>query len=110
MGKDYIRNLSADELDDIGYILTVQKTDDSIRPALEEKGFAPEVIDALLSCGSFSKFGHISVKACQMLIPYLEKGMTYDKACDAAGLDFRAHSKTEKACIFRQTATIFVIL
>lgn len=97
LGKDYIRNLSADELDDIGYILTVQKTDDSIRPALEEKGFAPEVIDALLSCGSFSKFGHISVKACQMLIPYLEKGMTYDKACDAAGLDFRAHSKTEKS-------------
>lgn len=97
LGKDYIRNLSVEELDAIGYVFAVHKTDDSIRPALAEKGFAPEVIDALLSCGSLSKFGHISVKACQMLIPYLEKGMTYNKACDAAGLDFRAHNGAEKS-------------
>lgn len=104
LGKDYIRNLSTEELDDIGYIFTVHKTDDSIRPALEEKGFAPEVIDALLACGSLSGFGHISVKACKMLIPYLETGLTYDKACDAAGLDFRAHNNAEKTMYLSATS------
>ena len=90
--KDYIYTLSDEQLDDIGYIFTVNKTDDAIISALKARNFDETVIDALLSCGSFSKFGHISVKACRMLIPYLETGLTYDKACEAAGLDFKAHS------------------
>ena len=38
---------------------------------------------------SFSGFGHISVKACRKLIPYLEQGLNYNDACKEAGYDFQ---------------------
>ena len=34
----------------------------------------------------FSKFGHLSEYACYKLLPFLEKGEEYYKACDSAGL------------------------
>lgn len=102
--KDFIFTLSTEILDDIGYIFTVNKTDTSINDALKEKGIEQYIIDALSDLGSFAKFGHISVKACRMLIPFLEKGFTYDKACREAGIDFKAHSNDEKSMILSSSA------
>ena len=48
-------------------------------------------IDALLSIGGLSKFCHLSVKALRKIIPFLEQGCSYDKACEAAGYNFHAH-------------------
>ena len=97
LGKGYIKSLSIAELDVIGYAFTVYKTDDNIFNYLNNNGIKEEVSNALIeNLNSFSKFGHISVKACQLLIPSLEKGMTYDKACESAGINFRGHSVGEK--------------
>lgn len=86
--KDYIKKLSPDELDVIGYAFSVFKNEGNLRSYLLNNGIADEVCSTLLvNLKPFRKFGHISVKACRKLIPYLEQGMTYDAACRAAGYE-----------------------
>lgn len=91
VSKDRIKYLSRETLNEIGYIFTVYKNDDKISEALEKLDLDEYDIDALMTLGSFSKFGHISVKACDVLIPFLEQGMQYNEACDAAGFNFKGH-------------------
>ncbi len=38
-----------------------------------------------------SEFGRLSIKAMKNIIPYLEEGLKYDKACEKAGYNFAAH-------------------
>lgn len=95
--KGHIRNVSCDDLDEIGYALTVFKTDDKVCKYLgEHTQLTKEELSAVLEMPSFSKFGHISVKACKQIIPGLEKGEKYNEACEEAGLDFRAHNHNTK--------------
>lgn len=93
--KDYILKLSAKQLDIIGRVFTLAKTDESITAALKENGFAEKEIEALSQLDGFDKFGHISEKACGLLIPYLKVGMKYSDACCAAGLESK-HNGIEK--------------
>lgn len=92
VGKGRFALITAAQRNEIGRVLSTYKTAEKIRPALAEAGIEPCDIDALEQL-SFSKFGHISVMACDKIIPYLEKGMNYSDACTAAGYDFRAHNK-----------------
>ena len=92
--KNRIAHYSENELNEIGKIFTIYKDDEKIKAALKEAGVEQVDIDALLKMPSFKKVGHISVKACDMLIPFLKQGMKYNEACDAAGLNFRAHDKS----------------
>lgn len=87
----------------IATALSLYKTSDKIRAYLEAAGLDELDIAAADSIGSFSKFGHISVKACDMLIPFLERGMNYNEACAAAGIDFRAHNAGERAMYLHPT-------
>lgn len=91
VSKDRIKYLSRETLNEIGYIFTVFKNDEKISEALKNLELDDYDIDALMALGSFSKFGHISVKACDALIPFLEQGMQYNEACDAAGFNFKGH-------------------
>lgn len=100
--KGRINDLSISERDAAAYALSVYKTEDKLRTALDKTGITPLDRDALMTLPGFSKFGHLSVKACTALIPHLEQGLTYDKACEAAGFDFRAHSG-EKAVYLHPT-------
>ena len=85
-GKEYISTLSIDQLDAIAYAFSAYKSDGKIREYMQAKGVLSEDVDLLLAnLSGFSKFGHISIKACRKLIPYLEKGMGYIKACEVAG-------------------------
>ena len=85
--KNYIRKLSREEIDAIAYAFTVYKNDKKIRTALTEKGIKENVADVLIThLDGFSKFGHLSEYACYKLLPFLEKGEEYYKACDSAGL------------------------
>ena len=93
---DAMNSLSHDELDEIGRIFTFYKNDTKIVEALEKTDIDKGLYPALLNLPSFSKTGHISVKACKLLIPFLEEGKTYNEACECAGLDFKAHSNAEK--------------
>ncbi len=88
--KNRILQLSHDDIDNIAYIFSVYKNDDKIREALEETDLDSKDIDVLIEhLGTFSKFGHLSLKACYKILPYLEQGMVYSDACTAAGYDFR---------------------
>lgn len=87
----------------IGTALSLYKTSDKIRAYLENAGLDAVDIAAADSIGSFSKFGHISVKACDMLIPHLEQGMNYNEACAAAGLNFKGHDAGERSMYLHPT-------
>lgn len=89
LGKGYIDTMPTEKRNAIGTALTAFHTDAKIKEYLQEAGLTPEEIDAASTVKSFSKNGHLSVKACNNLIPFLEQGMTYNAACDAAGYNFQ---------------------
>lgn len=89
-------DLTHEQLDAIGEALSKNQSDDVITTELEKYNIADEIIEALLGLPNFAKFGHLSVKACCKIIPYLKQGMTYDKACQAAGYDFKAEKNEPK--------------
>lgn len=95
--KNRIDDYSLETLDEIGRILTVFKGDDSRREKLAGLNIAEEDIEALLGIGSVSKFSNLSLKALRKIIPYLKEGLSYDKACEAAGYNFRGHDNGEKS-------------
>ena len=80
------------DLDTIGYALTVYKTDKDIRAYLRnphnlsQKVFDDTLIDELLNL-SYTKFGHLSIKALRRLLPYLEEGLSYAEAVNKVGYD-----------------------
>ncbi len=101
-GKGRFALLTQEQRDAAGTILTLYKAEERIRGELEKAGFEPCDIENLLGC-SFSKTGHISVKACRKLIPFLEQGMNYNEACAAAGFAFRAHEEGERSRFLHPT-------
>lgn len=78
-----IQNIIADAL-------VRNKTDDMIEKALEDK-IDKDLINAILKI-NFTKFGHLSYKAMEKIIPELEKGYTYDKACENVGYKFKGNA------------------
>lgn len=68
--------------------LVRNKTDDTIRNYLKERNIDNDIIESTLNI-NFTKFGHLSYKAMKKIIPELEKGLQYDKACTAVGYEFR---------------------
>ena len=87
--KDTFSTLSVEMLDEIGEAFSKNLSDDEIVERLENKGLEKQVVTQLLSLPNYSKYGHISLVACRKLLPHLEQGYTYDKACAAAGYDFK---------------------
>ena len=68
------------------------KTDETIKKYLKEKDIDDKLIEAALKI-NFTKVGHLSYKAMKKIIPQLEKGLTYDKACLEAGYKFEINAK-----------------
>lgn len=95
VAKGTIRKLSHDQLDGIGEVLSLYKADDKRRERLEQIGLSNEEIEALLPL-TFTKAGNLSLTAMRKLIPYLEQGLTYDKACEIVYGDHRAQYKGER--------------
>lgn len=91
-----IQIFTPEELDEIGEIFTFYKDETIIIKQLEETEIDKSLYDLLLQLPTFEKAGHISTKACKMIIPFLEEGKTYDKACECAGLNFKAHTNMQK--------------
>ncbi|MFO0703827.1 MAG: type II CRISPR RNA-guided endonuclease Cas9 [Patescibacteria group bacterium] len=77
-----------DILDTVAEALTYNKTEDDIQKFLKGKGVDQEIIDVCAKIKTFSKFAHLSITALRKITPHLFK-MTYDKACEEAGYDFR---------------------
>lgn len=76
-------------VDAVAAVLTLYKNDDSRAEELKKLALTQEEIESLLELAP-AKFQHLSVKAMQKILPYLKEGMAYDKACEAAGYDFKA--------------------
>ena len=90
-----IDTLTPQDLDDIAYCLTVYKNDERLKEALSQRNFKEELIKEIIDkAPNFDKFGHLSIKAMNKILPHLENGLTYDKACLEAGYDFRNQNKT----------------
>lgn len=85
----------SDILDAIATILTMEKDDKKSLVELSKIVESQKVCEALVGV-SFSQFGHLSNKALKSIIPHLEDGLDYDKACSEAGYDFKAIFKGDK--------------
>ena len=94
--KNRIKELTEDEINAIAYAFTVYKTDKRIKESLENAGISEDDRKALLDkLGGFSKFGHLSIKACKKINTYLKQGLVYSEACTKAGYDFKSHVGTK---------------
>ena len=102
LSKNHFDTLTRTQKNELGRVLSTYKTSSKIRAALLPAGLSDAELD-IAETLNFSKFGHISVKACDKLIPFLEKGMKYDEACAAAGYDFKAHSGRERTQLLHPT-------
>ena len=78
--KGAVEKLSVEQCDQIAMILLLYKSDDNRTVHLREAAIPEKYIPAILEL-STSKAGHLSALAMQKLLPYLEQGYTYDKAC-----------------------------
>jgi len=63
--------------------LTWYKTDEDMEKYLREKGLG-EYVELAKSLPTFSKFGHLSIKALEKILPYLKEN-DYTEACRKAG-------------------------
>lgn len=97
--KNRINYYDTEHRNAIAYALSVFKTDDKISDYLKNNDIEDIDIEPLLTISGLSGTGHLSTKACDKIIPFLEEGMRYDEACQKAGYDFRAHSNNEKQMI-----------
>ncbi len=107
IAQNHFDSITREQRNEISRILSTYKTSAKIRPALEKVGLSLQEID-IAETLDFSKFGHISVKACDKLIPYLEEGMKYNDACSAAGYAFKAHGNKEKSLLLHPCEDDFV--
>lgn len=81
-------------INQVAYILTTQKADQGIRTELNQLPLSDKAKEAIIRIKptNFKAFGHLSIKALQKITKNLLDGMTYDKACEAAGYDFKKQS------------------
>ncbi len=92
--EDWAKIDNESALNQIAYILTTQKADEGIRAELGTLPLSDKAKEAIIKIKptNFKAFGHLSIKALQKITTHVLKGMTYDKACEAAGYDFKKQS------------------
>ena len=98
LGKEVYEAMPNSLKDEIGTILTTYSSDKSRRRVFADRlSLTAEQIEALLPL-TMTQYGHLSLKAMRNIIPYLEMGLTYDKAAESAGYDFK-HNAIDRAFI-----------
>ena len=92
--EDWAKIDNESALNQIAYILTTQKADEGIRAELDALPLSDKAKEAIVKIKptNFKAFGHLSIKALQKITQRILEGMTYDKACEAAGYDFKKQS------------------
>ncbi len=92
-------------IDRAAAIIAFRDSPESIRKGLEEIGFEPLILEALMTGvhkGEFAHFkgaGHISAKAARKLLPHLMMGLVYSDACKAAGYNHARRPDTDLSTI-----------
>lgn len=92
--EDWVKIDNESTINQIAYILTTQKADEGIRDELNLLPISDKAKEAIVKIKptNFKAFGHLSIKALQKITPHILESMTYDKACEAAGYDFKKQS------------------
>ena len=92
--EDWAKIDNESAINQIAYILTTQKADEGILAELDSLPLSDKAKEAIVKIKptNFKAFGHLSIKALQKITPHILEGMTYDKACEAAGYDFKKQS------------------
>ena len=92
--EDWVKIDNESAINQIAYILTTQKADEGIRAELDTLPLSDKAKEAIVKIKptNFKAFGHLSIKALQKITPHILESMTYDKACEAAGYDFKKQS------------------
>lgn len=90
---DIFDKWETDKRNKLAFILTVYKTDASITEQLSEAGFTDEEIAKALTIPAFAKFGNLSCRAMDNMIPFLEEGYLYNDAAEKAGYNFKANDR-----------------
>ena len=92
--EDWAKIDNESAINQIAYILTTQKADEGIRAELNTLPLSDKAKEAIVKIKptNFKAFGHLSIKALQKITPHILEGMTYDKACEVAGYDFKKQS------------------
>ena len=92
--EDWAKIDNESAINQIAYVLTTQKADEGIRAELDSLPLSDKAKEAIIKIKptNFKAFGHLSIKALQNITPYILEGMTYDKACEATGYDFKKQS------------------
>ena len=92
--EDWAKIDNESAINQIAYILTTQKADEGIQAELDSLPLSDKAKEAIVKIKptNFKAFGHLSIKALQKITPHILEGMTYDKACEAAGYDFKKQS------------------
>ena len=89
LGREAYEAMPNSLKDEIGTILTTYSSDKSRRRVFADRlSLTGAQVEALLPL-TMTQYGHLSLKAMRKIIPNLEMGYTYDKACEAAEYDFR---------------------
>ncbi|CAG0928710.1 MAG: CRISPR-associated endonuclease Cas9 [Rhodocyclaceae bacterium] len=86
---------AAKDIDEIAEVLTVCQTDQEVEQKLHELGYTDMQVEALQAI-SFSKFRNLSLHSLRKILPFLEDGQVYSKACELAG-----YSHSEKRALRR---------
>ena len=92
--EDWAKIDNESAINQIAYILTTQKADEGIQAELDSLPLSDKAKEAIVKIKptNFKAFGHLSIKALQKITPHILEGITYDKACEAAGYDFKKQS------------------
>ena len=81
--------------DQIASILLTCKTDIKVQEKCKENNYSADLIGKILDCPEANSTINLSLPLCSKLIPYLEKGLTYDEAMEKVGLSHFAKRKSE---------------
>ncbi|WP_320047213.1 type II CRISPR RNA-guided endonuclease Cas9 [uncultured Ilyobacter sp.] len=79
---------NTDKLDKIIEVLTFNKSDKTIEANLKKIELNQKDITILMDL-EFSGTLNLSLKAIKKILPYLEKGLLYNEACEKADYDFK---------------------
>lgn len=81
-------NADRDKLDDIARVISFYEDETQIREQLRDYNFSDAQFSKLLGITNFSKTIDLSLKAVRNILPHMQQGLTYDKACEAARYNF----------------------
>jgi len=88
------------KLDEVARILSFYEDRKEVDALLAALDIDFQQREELAKITHFSKVVDLSLKAIRNILPHMQQGLTYDKACDAAGYSRKQNKKLKKVPVF----------